>query len=78
MSISNRQFISYYVEVSKPPYPAAGFDYRVYRASKYDKDTLSPNLVMLISVKAALSASDALAQALCRAAGVVVITGGNR
>ncbi len=73
---ARRQFKSYYVEISKPAYPAAGFAYSVYLASAYRQDALSPCLLALFSVKAALNKSDALAQALVRAAGTVQIIGG--
>ena len=68
-----RRYHKYYVEVAKPPYRPA-FTFTVYRRD-VDRDQLSPSLVALYAVSAALNQQDAIAQVMCRAAGVVATIG---
>lgn len=52
---------TYYIEVTKPPYPSQGLGFWVFR--KWNPDSLSPDLTHLFRVKACCK-QDAIAKVM--------------
>lgn len=55
---------TWYVELSKPPFPEKGSKVRTFRMDEWDGDRLSPCLTHLFRVRNAENKEDALAQVI--------------
>lgn len=60
---------TFYVETSRPPYPARGIKIAVHKAKDFSRDVLSPCMTAVFQVDNVQTKQDAIASIIERAAG---------